>query len=194
MRTTCIALALSFSLAAGVHAGANIKVYSDAPARVWIGGEELGVAPLVMRDLKPGQHEVKIENVRTNQTQSFIVRSPKSGTLEREIRARWSDGAGSQPVAAQPIAAQPVACAQPAVQPIAAPRASIEANAGAAIVADEPEAAPPAKSIVPAKSQARKVLIGAALANEVFNKNKKLKAGLRKGAVGLGLLNEIANK
>lgn len=195
MRIT--ALALSLALVSGAHAGAVVKITSNEPARVAVDGEDLGVTPITLRDMKPGSYEIKLENVRTGMIQSYAIKSPKNGTVEREVTARWAvenDGGVAaapaqvqpqqvivqQPVIQQPVVAQPVVVAPPVTLAADAPPA--------------PDALPTGLASIPnLKTKARNVLLGAAVVNEVFNKNKSKKT-IRKTALGLGLLNEAVNK
>ena len=188
MRVT--GLVLSLALVTGAHAGAVVKITSNEPARVAVDGEDLGVTPITLRDMKPGKYEIKLENVRTGMLQSYAVKSPDSGTVEREIAAKWTVEAE---VAAPVVQVAPVA-APVAVVPVAAPAPAIQTQVGS-LGADAPPApdAPPAETPVVPKTKARNVLLGAALANEVFNKGKSKKT-VRQAAIGLGLLNEAIDK
>lgn len=193
------AIALSLALATAASAGAVVKITSNEPARVQVDGEDLGVTPITLRDMKPGNYEIKLENVRTGMMQSYAIKSPKAGTVEREVVAKWASDEPAQAAVVQPVVVQPVVAQQPVVvQPVAVAPAAV---APAAI--QQPElAAPPAPAdglggvlgVPNLKTKARNVLLGAAVANEVFNKNKKSKTTVRKTAVGLGLLNEAINK
>lgn len=192
MRTT--ALVLSLALASAVQAGAVIKINSTDSARVSIAGEEVGLTPVIIRDLKPGKYEVRVENMRTGQVQSYNVNSPRAGTVEREIAVAWQQTEPVVQVAPvapvivqQPVVVQPA----PALVPVHAappvPAAEIAEDAAADAAAQQK--AERERSRV----RARNVVLGAALANEVFNKGKSKKT-LRKVAVGGGLLNEALNR
>lgn len=189
MRSTLLATTISLGLVAGAHAGAIIKVSSDQQARVTVDGEDMGPAPMTISDLKAGKYEVKIENVKTGQVQTFAVRSPKIGTVTREIRAKW---APSEPLE-QEAAAYPPLPPAPAAAPITVSPAP--AIVAAPPVIDDEAAAKEAaaKATTRNRTRTRNVVLGAALANEIFVKGKS-KDTLRKAAVAVGLLNEAANR
>lgn len=185
MRTT--ALMLSLALASAVQAGAIVKINSSDSARVSIAGEEVGLTPVIIRDLKPGKYEVRVENMRTGQVQSYNVNSPRAGTVEREIAVTWQH---SEPIVqAAPVVVQQPVVVQPAVVPVHAAPPAPEVVDDAAAAAAAQQKAERERSRV----RARNVVLGAALANEVFNKGKSKKT-LRKVAVGGGLLNEALNR
>ena len=208
-----VAVMMGLALVSAVEAGSVVKITSNDPARVAVDGEDLGLTPITLRDIKPGNYEIKLENVRTGLVQTYAVKSPRNATIEREISAKWAveaatpvapavEAQAQAPFQAQaPAPAAEVTPVQPvaAVTPVAPPATSIETQVGG-IAADAPPA--PAAAVAAAedaaakerlKVKARNTLIGAAVANEVFNKGSSKKT-VRKAAVGLGLLNEALNR
>lgn len=206
-------IGVSLALVSGAWAGAVVKISSNDPARVSVDGEDLGVTPMTLRDMKAGHYEIKLENVRTGLVQTYSVKSPKNGTVEREIAAKWPDaqgGAGAAPQQYEPSAQGGTVQAVPIAPPVpvvdAQHAAPVVSEQPAAVVAPVPVAAEAPPAPVPAQAAAdaaaakertkvktRNVVIGAAIANEVFNKGKS-KDGLRKAAIGIGLLNEALNR
>src|SRR4051794_6857952 len=87
-------IAVSLAMVSGTYAGAVVKITSNDPARVSVDGEDLGVTPMTLRGMKPGHYEIKLENVRSGLVQTYAVKSPKNGTVEREIAAKWADAQG----------------------------------------------------------------------------------------------------
>jgi hypothetical protein len=180
-----IAVLLSLALASAAQAGAIVKITSTEASRVAISGEELGLTPVVIRDLKPGKYEVRVENMKTGQVQTYLVNSPKAGTVERELNVTWASSPPATVV--QPVAVVPVAAPQAAIVPVhAAPPAELPEDAP-----EDPNAAVKAKER--SRVRTRNVVLGATLANEVFNKGKSKKT-LRKVGIGGALLNEALNR
>lgn len=186
------AVMLTLAIVTGAHAGAIIKITSNEPARVHVDGEDLGVTPITLRDMKPGTYEVKLENVRTGMVQTYSIKSPKSGTVEREIAARWPVEGALEPSAV--VAPAPVAAPQPSIEAELGSPSGPVAEAVAELAGDAPPVrAPGARPGGSLKAKARTALVGAAVANELLNKGKSKKS-LRKAAVGIGLLNEALTK
>jgi len=201
MRTLLVAL-VALSLVTGVQAAANLKIFSEAKARVMIDGEDYGpvdpLSPMVVSDLKAGKYKVKLENLETGEEQVFSITAPKAGTVQRQIRAFQVAIERRTVIERQVVQAPPsppVLIAPPPPAQIAPP------VVGAPVVGDEfdPAAEEAARKAAAKKSKdslrtkTRNVVLGGALVNEVFNKGKS-KGTFRKAAVAIGLINEAANR
>lgn len=178
------ALGLALSLAPGsASAGSQINVKTNAPAVVYFDDEEIGQAPLSIRDIEPGFHRVLVKSSLSGEARSYELYSPRKVNLVKEVDIQFEGGSDA------------------ALPP---PPGEYDGPAGPA-VAGEVGAAPPPDSAA-AENDAyrigrqaekerqqrrlRNTLLGAAVANEVLNKGGS-KGTVRGVTLGGALLNEL---
>lgn len=174
-------------------ADAIVRIRSDQPAHAYLDGKLAGSAPLTISKMKPGSHTVKIENVQTGEVKIFNVYSPSGATSEKDIDVAFEGFAGVQQAAptteyvqttvVQPREAIPVVVAPP--QTVYRPyygRYDRYHRRDRDYFRPQQEERD--------KVRSRNVLLGGAVANEIFNKGNS--KGLVRGVtVGGALLNEV---
>ncbi len=99
------ACSASLSLAA-----VDLDIRADRASRVYVGSQYVGDAPLTLRNLKPGTHQILIEDVATREVRTFMIPSPEQLTVERRLDVSWNTAA--YPVAAVGTSAPPPARAE----------------------------------------------------------------------------------
>ena len=189
-------IALSLACAATVEAGALVNVQSTDPALVFLDGHLMGSAPMQIRHVPHGRHMVEVRRRATGERRLYQVWSPPHRMMIENVVAQFP----------QAVYVQPVAVCEPA--PVCAPAPEtvvVQPVAGATIV--QPvvvaEDAPPVNTVVVRQAEAdraareerekvrtRNTLLGAAAANEIFNRGNS-KGVLRGVTLGGALLNEI---
>ena len=149
-----------------VIAGANLVINANSPSRVSFDGAEVGQTPTTLASVAPGFHEVSVQSLATGEVRVYDVYSPASVTIQKDIQIQFEG-----------VAPQAVSADAPGVNP------DVEAAA----------AAERARQNERNKVKTRNVLLGAAVANEVFNKGSSKKA-LRGVSLGGALLNELIKR
>lgn len=175
-------------------ADAVVRIRSDQPANAYLDGKLAGSAPLTISRMKTGSHTLKIENAQTGEIKIYSVNSPAGATAEKDIDVAWEGAAApqAQPIAeptteyvqttvVQPRAVVPVVLAP--VQPVVyRPYYGRGSRYDREYLHRQQEERD--------KVRSRNVLLGAAAANEIFNKGNS--KGLVRGvSLGGALLNEV---
>ena len=180
-------------------ADAIVRIRSDQPASAYLDGKLAGSAPLTISKLKSGSHTVKVENVETGEVKIYNIYSPAGATAEKDIDVAFNAQAPA-PVVQQDVAptrevvqttvVQPQYVQQ--VQPVVYQQAPVvyynRPSYGRSYSYDR--AYLRAQQEQRDKVRSRNVLLGAAVANEVFNKGSS-KGTFRGVTVGGALLNEV---
>ena len=154
------------AIATPAVAGLNLVLNANTPSRVFFDGNETGQTPTTLADVAPGFHEVRVESLQTREVRLYDIYSPASATLQKDIQIQW-EGAVAEAVGDE----------APAVNADVA--AAEQARRDAQKERD--------------KVRTRNTLLGAAVANEVFNKGSSKKA-LRGVSLGGALLNELIKR
>ena len=180
-------------------ADAVVRIRSDAPASAYLDGKLAGSAPLTISKLKSGSHTVKVENVETGEVKIYNIYSPAGATAEKDIDVAFN-AAAAAPVVQQDYAPTSEVVQTTVVQP-------------QQVVYQQPVVYQPTPVVyynrphygrsysydrrylrnqdpVNMKARSRNVLLGAAVANEVFNKGSS-KGTVRGVTLGGALLNEV---
>jgi len=206
---------MASALATAASAGSIVTVTSDVPARVFLDGALIGVAPLTVKNVHHGHHTITVQDARSGRQRSYMISSPRDVMVAQRVHAEFphhrhgheavvveqpvvvgqqvvveqSAGVVEQPVVVQgaAVVSQPVAVAQPVVvqQPVVVAGDAPVATAGQ-VAADAA-----AQQQAHDKSVTRNALLGAAAANEILNKGNS-KGTLRAVTLGGALLNELA--
>lgn len=178
----------------GAQATARVKIDSDQPSNAYLDGKLVGSTPLTLSSIKGGAHTVKVENLETGEVKIFHVYSPKNATTEKDIDVAWDTAAPPPPVApttetVRTVVVQP---AQPIVQQVYGP--PVQAYYPA------PRRHYRSRNYGPYndsyyqeernKVRSRNVLLGAAAANEIFNRGSS-QGTVRGVTLGGALLNEV---
>lgn len=182
-------------------ADAIVRIRSDQPANAYLDGKLAGSTPIVLSKVKTGSHTLKIENAETGEVKIFNVYSPPTATAEKEVDVNWD----SAPVAARPeptteFVRTTVVQPGPVVvqQPVPVVYAPVRPVYGRPVYGPPPAPYPRYGSRYEAqryqeerdKVRSRNVLLGAAAANEIFNKGNS-KGTVRGVTLGGALLNEV---
>lgn len=181
-------------------ADAIVRIRSDQPASAYLDGKLAGSAPLTISKLKAGSHTVKIENVQTGEVKIFNVYSPAGATAEKDIDVAF---AGEAPVVTQEAPPTSEVVQTTVVQPQYVQPQYVQQVP--VVVAPQPVVYRPYRGPHSYrydrdylrrqqeerdKVRSRNTLLGAAAANEIFNKGSS--KGLVRGVtVGGALLNEV---
>ena len=147
-------------------AGANLVINANSPSRVSLDGAEVGQTPTTLAEVAPGFHEVSVQSLATSEVRVYDVYSPASVTIQKDIQIQFEG-----------VAPQAVAGDAPGVNP------DVKAAA----------AAERARQNERNKVRTRNTLLGAAVANEVFNRGSSKKV-VRGVSLGGALLNELIKR
>lgn len=147
-------------------AGLNLVLNANTQTRVFFDGNEVGQTPTTLADVAPGFHEVRVESLQTRESRVYAIYSPATAAIEKSIQVQW-EGAQAEGVAED----------APDVNPdVAAAEQARRANQNERN-----------------KVRTRNALLGAAVANEIFNKGNSKKT-LRGVSLGGALLNELIKR
>ena len=147
-------------------AGVTIALNANTQSRVFFDGNEVGQTPTTLADVAPGFHEVRVQSLQTNEARVYSIYSPASVQIQKDIAIQW-EGAVAEAVGDDAPAVDGNIAAEEAERK----RRAAERN----------------------KVRTRNTLLGAAVANEVFNKGSSKKA-LRGVSLGGALLNELIKR
>jgi hypothetical protein len=189
------------------NADAVVRIRSDQPANAFLDGKLAGATPLVLSKIKSGTHVVKVENAESGEVKIYNVYSPKTATSEKDIDVEWQQSAAAQPVQVQPEPTTEVVrttVVQPApvvVQPVPVVQTVPVVYAPARVYPGYGYRRPYGRGYDSRyaarqyqeerdKVRSRNVLLGAAAANEIFNKGGS-KGTVRGVTLGGALLNEV---
>lgn len=166
MKNLVLVTLAALVLSVPVQGGVNLTLNANTPSRVIFDGEEIGQTPTSMAEVAPGFHEVRVESLATREVRIYDVYSPASVVLQKDIQIQFEG-----------VAPEPTAADAPPVDPTI--EAEAEARRRAAAERN--------------KVRTRNTLLGAAAANEIFNKGSSKKA-LRGVSLGGALLNELIKR
>ena len=197
-----LAAAVMFTQVSAAMAAAQVQVSSNAPAHVFLDGQLMGQAPLVLARIAGGQHIVRIQRIGSPEARDYVIQSPRHGFISQAVTAEFGHrrhhhgygyGYGEPVAVVQPVeVVQPVQVVQQGAVvveqgPVVAQEATPVVVVGQPGVVVDPRAG----QIEREKVRTRNTLLGAALANEVLNKGNS-KGVLRGVTLGGALLNEVA--
>lgn len=178
-------------------ADAIVRIRSDQPASAYLDGKLAGSAPLTISRLKAGSHTVKVENVQTGEVKIFNVYSPAGATAEKDIDVAF--GAEAAPVVTQEAAPTSEVVQTTVVQQVPVYQ-QVPVVVAPQPVVYRPYRGPHAyrydrdylrrQQEERDKVRSRNTLLGAAAANEIFNKGSS-KGVVRGVTLGGALLNEV---
>jgi hypothetical protein len=198
MAPRSLTLALALALASGAGADAVLHFTTDEPSRISVDGEDIGPAPLTIRDMRPGRYEIAVENTHTGQVKSYLVRSPRSARVERNYTVNFAPPLQADASAPRP---PPAPALEPALGGVAVPLAETPPPANAVLPPAAPGAIPAADPAVAAKmakdrarARTRAAVIGVAVADALLVKKKRTKNRILGAALGVGVLNEVFNR
>jgi len=154
-----------------ILAGVEINVQGNAEAKLYLDGEFVGQSPMSIRNVSPGFHQLKAENVATGEVRIYDFYSPARAMIVKDL-ALTVAGEGAYPP-----------------PPAVAGDAEAQAAASAAAEREAYEAGKRARA-EREKVRTRNVLLGAAVANELFNRGSSKKT-VRGVSLGGALLNEL---
>lgn len=167
-------------------AGAEVAVRSATQARVFFDDQEIGQAPIRIRDVDPGFHEVRVESVASGESRVYEFYSPRNTTVTKNIDANFGraayDDVSYQGQGAPDDYNYDVAGQTDQVPPEAYEEAADRSYEEGKV--DQKERT---------KVRIRNTAIGAGLLNELLNKGSSKKT-IRNTALGGILLNEIINR
>lgn len=172
-------LTLTTLIPARVGAEVDLDIRSDRPSRVYLANQYLGDTPLLLRNLKPGNHQILIEDLSTRETRTYLIPSPEEVLVERVLDVRWSVAGGlpqPRPVALAPVPVPvpaPVVVQPPAPSPVPVPQERAESLG---------------------KTRTRNVLLGATVMTQILTGNKRDRQHQRNVGLGAIGLNEILRR
>ena len=155
--------AIAFSGTA--FAAANVSVNANSPAGIALDGQPIGQSPTVV-GVPPGFHQLRVESLVTHEVRVYEVYSPATAAIQKDLAIEFQN---------VPTAA--VAADAPGVDP----------NVAAAAAADRE------RQNERNKVRTRNALLGAAVANEIFNRGNSKKV-VRDVSLGGALLNELIKR
>ncbi|MBI4872797.1 MAG: PEGA domain-containing protein [Candidatus Riflebacteria bacterium] len=194
MKSAFVCLFAALMSAAPVSAALSLSVTSDREAKVYLGDTYLGLTPLTVSAIAPGTFALRVESVDTGEVKTFNLVSTHVADTQKSIEVRFNPVVQAEPPRPSPpvrVYRERAYVPSPTYYPsVCYPSHAAPSYYGYSRGVPVHGGYDPYCGRNRSLNRFRNVLLGAGLANEVFNRGRS-RGDLRRGILGATLFSEL---